>query len=103
MNSQARKHLKDIDFTTLKLDPDMTAGDIRRKVLQFEWIFSGMPHKDGHFIEPGIRKDCGTRAIDEARIKRCTVYHNRRHQRDLRKYFERMRDEQRKTNLDPAA
>ena len=103
MNRQARKHLRDLGVTTIKLDPDMTDGDTRRKVLHYEWILSDMPHTDGHFIEPGILKDDGSRAIDEARIARCDRWHKRRHQRDLRKYFERMRDEQRNTNLDPAA
>ena len=76
MNRQARKHLRDLGVSTIQLDPDMTVADIRRKVLHYEWMLSGMPHMDGHFIEPGILKDDGTRAFDEARIARCNRYHN---------------------------
>jgi hypothetical protein len=103
MKLQARIHLRDIGYTTFKLHPDMTQCDEHLKRLHFEWMFSGMPHKDGHFIEPGILKDDGTRAIDEARIARCNRWHKRHHQRDLQRYFERKLNEQRSSNLDPAA
>ena len=75
MNRQARKHLRDRGVTTIQLHPDMTVADIRRKVLHYEWILSGMPHMDGHFVYPGILKDDGTQAFDEARIARCNRYH----------------------------
>jgi hypothetical protein len=85
----------------LPYHPDMTEGDRRRLRLHNEFKIQ-KTHYDGQFVDPGIPKDDGTRAINEAWIARCTRWHNRHHQRDLRKYFERMRDEQRKTNLDPA-
>jgi hypothetical protein len=81
MNRQARKHLRDLGVTTIQLNPDMTVADIRRKVLHYEWILSGMPHMDGHFIYPGILKDDGSRAFDEARIARCNRYHNNKRKR----------------------
>ena len=103
MKLQALKHLEDIGFTTIKLHPDMTEDDIRRKVKNYEWMLSGMPHTDGHFIDPGILKDDGSRAIDETRIARCNRWHKRHHQRDLQRYFERKLNEQRSSNLEPAA
>ena len=55
--------------------PDMTEDDRRRLGLNYDFK-TQKTHYDGHFIEPGILKDDGTRAFDEARIARCNRYHN---------------------------
>ena len=55
--------------------PDMTEGDRRRLRLHYDFMIQ-KTHYDGHFIYPGILKDDGTRAFDEARIARCNRYHN---------------------------
>ena len=60
--------------------PDMTEGDIRRLELHYDFM-TQKTHYDGQFIEPGILKDDGTRAFDEARIARCNRYYNNKRKR----------------------
>ena len=53
---------------------DMSEDDRRRLGLNYDFK-TQKTHYDGHYIEPGILKDDGNRAFDEARIARCNRYH----------------------------